>query len=750
MRTPASVQVFGIRHHGPGSARRLVQALDTWQPDCILLEFPADGQRALDQAAPMALEPPVALVMYGQDDIQGAYYYPFARFSPEWQALQWAARHSVPVQAMDLPVGTMLELRRLPQQLATTAPTHFQQDPLGEVAQLAGYSDKEQWWELTFEQETDDFALFAAIQTLMAALRTDHESSREILLREAYMRKVLRKAVGESWQRIAVVCGAWHSPALSDLARYKPAADAQVLKGLPKGKVEAAWIPWSYPRLAREGGYGAGVHSPAWYELRYEYGHDASAHWMVKAAQLLRAEGIDTSPAHAQEGVRLAQALAAMEGQRIPGLRDLAAAALSTLCAGATARLALIEQRLMLGDKVGTVPESASVVPLQKDLTQLLKASRINKYWGLVGEQWLKATATQPQGGIDLREPTDLLKSRLLYQLQILDIPWGAVQEGPNNDLGGFKERWRLLWMPEFSLSVLEAAMWGNTVAEAAENRLQQPLPDADLATLARGVLLGLRAQLPQAVSTLTRHLRDRSALTRDVRELLSGLPPLIRIIQYGDARKTDVTALALLVEEIAPRLAAGLTGAATGLDEEAATVLLRDLLAVHRGLCQLGLPLLDDHWWPALQRLADTPTTVPLLQGIAVRLLLDQHLLDVAAVAQRMDFALSAGNEPLEVAQWLSGFLHGSGLLLLHHRQLWSLVDAWVAGIDMDALENLLPLLRRTFAQFSPHERQQMLQLVKTPIQSTSAMTPPSPEGDGLDADRLRVLLEGVRGWIG
>lgn len=745
----SNLQVFGIRHHGPGSARRLVQALDAWQPDCILVEFPADGQRELEQVARLALEPPVALVMYGPDDMEGASYYPFARFSPEWQALQWAARQRVAVLAMDLPAGTMLAMRRGPQQLSTPAaatPTHVQQDPLGEIARLAGYDDREQWWELTFEQETDDFALFDAILTLIGALRADHEASREILLREAHMRKVLRSAMAAGHQRIAVVCGAWHAPALAEVARYKPAADNQALRGLPKSKINTAWIPWSYPRLAREGGYGAGVHSPAWYELRYDYGHDAPTHWMVKAAQLLRAEGMDTSPAHAQEGVRLAQALAAMNGRRMPKLDDLAAAALSTLCAGATERLVLIEQRLMLGEKVGTVPENASVVPLQKDLTQLLKTTRLNKYWAVVGEQWLKATATQPQGGIDLREPTDLMKSCLLYQLQILGIPWGTVQEGSANDLGGFKERWRLLWLPEFSLSVLEAAMWGNTVADAAENRLRQPQPDADLATLAQGVLLGLRAQLPQAVAALTTQLRDRSALTRDVRELLSGLPTLIRIIQYGDARKTDVTALAVLVAEITPRLAAGLAGAAAALDEEAATLLLHDLLAAHRGLCQLDLPLLDDHWWPALRRLADTPTTVPLVQGLAVRLLMDQHRLTPQAVAQRLDFALSAGNEPMEVAQWLAGFLHGSGLVLLHHPPLWSLVNNWVAATDMDTLENLLPLLRRTFAQFSPGERQRILQLAQT--QPTLESTFPSAPATW-DATRFQTLLDGVRGWV-
>ncbi|MEL6658425.1 MAG: DUF5682 family protein, partial [Bacteroidota bacterium] len=282
----SDLRVFGIRHHGPGSARRLVQALEQWQPDAVLIEFPTDAQSELVQAGKLQLEPPVALVIYDQQDIQQAFYYPFARFSPEWQALQWAMRNQAAVQAMDLPITHQLALRKRPQLLVAPTDTKLQRDPLGEMAKLAGYEDREQWWEITFEQTEDDFALFDAINELISALRSEgNTSSQETLLREAYMRKVLRKAMKGGYERVAVVCGAWHSPALLDWKKYKATADNQALRGLPKVKTKAAWIPWSYPRLAKESGYGAGVHSPAWYELSYDYQREASIHWMVKAAQ---------------------------------------------------------------------------------------------------------------------------------------------------------------------------------------------------------------------------------------------------------------------------------------------------------------------------------------------------------------------------------------------------------------------------------------------------------------------------------
>ena len=54
VREPAEVrrsQVFGIRHHGPGSARSLVAALDDFEPDVVLIEGPADADPLLRWAA---------------------------------------------------------------------------------------------------------------------------------------------------------------------------------------------------------------------------------------------------------------------------------------------------------------------------------------------------------------------------------------------------------------------------------------------------------------------------------------------------------------------------------------------------------------------------------------------------------------------------------------------------------------------------------------------------------------------------
>ena len=88
-----SVTIYGIRHHGPGCARSLVKAFESAPPDLILLEAAGEFDQLIADASNADMKPPVAALLYQPDSPQHASFFPFARFSPEWQALQWAAKN---------------------------------------------------------------------------------------------------------------------------------------------------------------------------------------------------------------------------------------------------------------------------------------------------------------------------------------------------------------------------------------------------------------------------------------------------------------------------------------------------------------------------------------------------------------------------------------------------------------------------------------------------------------------------------
>ena len=106
--------VLGVRHHGPGSARSVVAELDRVQPSVVLIEGPADADPLLGLTAAPGMAPPVALLGYAPDEPRVSAFWPYAVFSPEWQALQWAARNEVPVRFCDLPAGVVLARETAP------------------------------------------------------------------------------------------------------------------------------------------------------------------------------------------------------------------------------------------------------------------------------------------------------------------------------------------------------------------------------------------------------------------------------------------------------------------------------------------------------------------------------------------------------------------------------------------------------------------------------------------------------------
>ena len=145
-----SIHLFGIRHHGPGCARSLVRALEALQPDCILIEGPPEADELIRYAGDADLCPPVALLVYAPAEPRRAVMYPFAEFSPEWQAMRFAQAHGTPVRFCDLPQAHRLaEIAGEKDAEADTPASDeaMHADPLRWLASAAGFGDTETWWD---------------------------------------------------------------------------------------------------------------------------------------------------------------------------------------------------------------------------------------------------------------------------------------------------------------------------------------------------------------------------------------------------------------------------------------------------------------------------------------------------------------------------------------------------------------------------------------------------------------------------
>lgn len=735
-------RVFGIRHHGPGSARSLLAALERFRPDVVLVEGPPDGDAMLLLAADEAMRAPVALMIYDPSEPRRASFYPFASFSPEWVAVRWGLEHGARVRFMDLPIRHQMALDQAGWGEEETGAWVDEvagrpADPLGLLAQAAGDTDGERWWSRVVEEKRTDDEAFDAIAEAMTALRRalgagarSPRARRREALREAFMRKVIRAEERTDAERIAVVAGAWHVPAL--LERPPAKEDAVLLAKLPRQKVEATWVPWSHARLSLRSGYGAGIRSPGWYRHLFASDDRVAERWLTQVARLLRHEGFDVPPASIIDAVRLSEALAALRDRSLAGLEELEEATVSVFLNGRRSPLQLVEEALVVGEVLGEVPPKTPEVPLAADLRREQRRLR------LVPRPEPKALV------LDLREPSGLAKSHLLRRLELLDIPWGRGGERAEGK-GTFKESWTLSWAPELALRVIDAARHGNTVESAAtacaRALLEKEARLPELVALTERILL---AHLPSLVPVAVNRLDRAAAGAADLGSLGEAVPSLARMSRYGDARGTDAEAVRALLDGLLGRLAAGLAAAAVGLAPEPAELLARRIDGVDGALRMLGDEDRLARWRPALERLSVHEGAAPLCRGLATRRLLDAEALPRPVALGRLERALARGASALDSARWLEGFLAGSALLLVHDRTLLSLLDDWLTGLDEAAFEGVLPLLRRTFSSLEAAERRRIGARLKDGL----GRGPAPREGEGLDEPAARLGLS-VAAWL-
>ncbi len=326
--------------------------------------------------------------------------------------------------------------------------------------------------------------------------------------------------------------------------------------------------------------------------------------------------------------------------------------------------------------------------------------------------------------------------------MRLLGIPWGRPADA-GRTTGTFKEAWELTWTPELAVAVVEASVFGTTLASATVAKVAQSARDAtSLADLSELISVCLQAETP--VHDVVQSLAERAATHTEALELLAAIEPLATVCRYGNVRGVDTAEVRAVLDETAVRACVGLPPAAVGLDEDAAAALRSALEAAQRGLSLLEDEELLGRWRRSLGELADRDRIPGLIAGRATRMLLDAAVLDTDEVAKRMSRALSLAADPVDAAGWIDGFLTGDAVVLIHDLTLLGLLDSWIAGTDTAVFDDVLPLLRRTFSAFGTAERAMIGRRVS---QGTVASVAAS---DRIDVTQAQAGLRAVARLIG
>ncbi len=592
------VVFFPIRHHSPACARHVSRWIEMFRPSVVLIEGPESLTPFVPFLEDLACVMPVACYTNFVDlqgrlaaTTEGsalatesteptkpaltqrfAAYYPLCDYSPELVALRAGRQVGAKVRFVDLefaekvlhtasqheaelPVGVQIDSLTADSHLAYSTYTR-------ELAQRLGCRDFNELWDHLFESHgvalsTDDFmdrvAAFCAMSRLIAdpvTLVQDGTHAREACMAAA-IREELAMNINRGEQRpVFVVTGGFHTVALPDLVLQE--IQRPTRPAFKSGEVGTWLIRYSFDRLDALSGYASGMPSPAFYDRIWQAGAVVSqsldvrdstpesqltacvAELLVDIGRLVRERKLPTtvSTSDVLAAVHMAEQLARLRGHAWPQREDVLDAIRACLVKGemqsAGELLMSLVRKLLAGDRIGSVPAGVGVPPIVEDFRRLCRTYRIST-----------ETIEPRELTLDLyREARHRELSRLLHRLHSLGAPFARLLAGPDfihgTDLERMTEEWRLQWTPATESGLIDAAVYGSSIEEAAIHKLLEQTAELEQTGASRStavavnlLVMACRMGLHDHVELLLQLIERCIAADSELPSLTTGLAQL-------------------------------------------------------------------------------------------------------------------------------------------------------------------------------------------------------------------------------
>ncbi len=744
------VHLFPVRHHSPRTSLVLARWLDRARPALVLVEGPEDASHLIEPLVDRDTVPPVAILGYRTDGTPGSALWPFASYSPEYVALRWAQGAGVPARFIDISTGQSLAHDRSARRPDPGEPGAGEA-PAGDapaveaiwdqVAERAGFRSFEEFWEASFEAPDHDEPGFRAALVAYADLvrsrdRTGPSLGRE---RDAFMAHRIDQAIagGLAPERIVAVLGAAHAAALAAgdvdtglVARF----DAAV-------PTATTLVPYSFPRLAEQTGYGAGNRAPRFYQRAWEAGGSfrrAALEVLVDFSDHLRLRGFAASLADTIEAYRLACRLADIRGKGEPGLDEVREATVATMCRGDASHVDGFLWSSVVGRSVGRVASRIGKNSLQEE------------FWRELEERRLPQSDEAEEFVLKLGDPVQVATSVFLHRLRVADIPYatyrgaraaGMRRGAADDEAGGFaalsrvSEAWEAQWTPATDVALVERIALGETLELVGQRVLAGRLAAATTTADAAAVLLeSVVASVTQTISTALEACDRLASTDDDLPSLARACRALSGLVSYGSSRggtglvgpkeprptqgvgprehrptQGGVAAIPPLCSKTFDRAVLRVPDACRGNGEAVEPVIVA-MRVLHE--IALAQPLVDRAaWLDTARELAHDYTIHPSCAGIAAGLLYLAQELGEDEVGLLVEQRLSDSLEPQRAAAFLRGFLEVNALVLVKSRPIVAALDRFLRGIDRDRFRDALPVLRGAFAALGATERRYLVE---------------------------------------
>ena len=700
------MKTFGIRHFSPAGAYFVRQFLDKIKPDLVLIEGPADFDFLIDDIVSKKLVPPFAIMAYTKEAPIDTILYPFAEYSPEYQAILWARENNKECRFFDLESDIMLGFER------TDDDTKDEETISKEPEKNKSDVDIEGFWERNLEQSEnmDAYRAGSALfgESLRKDTRSDDKSFARDIIRESFMKRKINEYIkkGFDLEKIVAITGAFHTSAIESL---EGAMSDKEYKELVRRESNITLMPYSYYRLSKRTGYGAGNAAPAYYELLWQgfLSGDITYHerkYLSSLAKYMREHGGIVSSAQVIEATRLARELAVIRGGSVPTLEDLKDASITCMGGGSFGEMAMGFAETDIGKKIGSVPQDAMQTSIQSDFTLKLKQLKLEKYKELV------ATPLQ----LDLRENLrvkseesaflDLNRSFFLYRLVVLGIDFAKIKKS-NQDNATWAENWILQWTPEAEIQIVESVLKGDTIADAVAFVLGEKLSEATkISEIAEVIEDAFNCGLPKIVEGAKRSLDEMANGTIAMCDIADTVSKLSNMISFGDIRKLDREPLVPIVKRLCIRASLMLVGE-SACDDIAAATLADDIQKIHSVFMMQDF-LDESFWFDKLIELSNRDDLNTKISGLATAILLDAGKIDELTLRMEVSRRLSMGMPAELGANWFAGLSMRNHYALIGRLTLWESLSEYLDTLDEEEFRRSVVFLRRAFVEYSAKEK--------------------------------------------
>jgi len=700
------MKTFGIRHFSPAGAYFVRQFLDKIKPDLVLIEGPADFDFLIDDIVSKKLVPPFAIMAYTKEAPIDTILYPFAEYSPEYQAILWARENNKECRFFDLESDIMLGFGR------TDDDTKDEEMISKEPEKNKSDVDMEGFWERNLEQSEnmDAYRAGSALfgESLRKDTRSDDKSFARDIIRESFMKRKINEYIKKGFdsEKIVAITGAFHTSAIESI---EGAMSDKEYKGLERRESNITLMPYSYYRLSKRTGYGAGNAAPAYYELLWQgfLSGDITYHerkYLSTLAKYMREHGGIVSSAQVIEATRLARELAVIRGGSVPTLEDLKDASITCMGGGSFGEMAMGFAETDIGKKIGSVPQDAMQTSIQSDFTTKLKQLKLEKYKELV------ATPLQ----LDLRENLrvkseesaflDLNRSFFLYRLVVLGIDFAKIKKS-NQDNATWAENWILQWTPEAEIQIVESVLKGDTIVDAVAFVLGEKLSEATkISEIAEVIEDAFNCGLPKIVEGAKRSLDEMANGTIAMCDIADTVSKLSNMISFGDIRKLDREPLVPIVKRLCIRASLMLVGE-SACDDIAAATLADDIQKIHSVFMMQDF-LDESFWFDKLIELSNRDDLNTKISGLATAILLDAGKIDELTLRMEVSRRLSMGMPAELGANWFAGLSMRNHYALIGRLTLWESLSEYLDTLDEEEFRRSAVFLRRAFVEYSAKEK--------------------------------------------